>query len=117
MRLANARTLQNAARAELLKHSAVVNAEDLYRQADEAFAALEMLLGDQEWFFGASGPGLFDASVFAYTHLLLEEGLAGKEEGWVDCRMRDAVRVRKRLVAHRERVVERFFGGIGGVGL
>lgn len=110
MRLANARALQQAALAELLKQSAVVNADDLHRQADEAFAALDMLLGEDEWFFGASQPGLFDASVFAYTHLLLEEEL-GMGGEWVDGRLRDAVRARKGLVAHRGRVLERYFGG------
>jgi metaxin len=84
----------------------VINADDLYKQAEEAFASLEMVLGNNEWFFGATRPGLFDASVFAYTHLLLDEGLG---RGWVDMRMRDAVRARKNLVRHRERIVESYF--------
>ena len=106
MRLTLAHTLQLAAQTELLKYSSTINAETLYNQADEAFAALETLLGDDTWFFGAAGPGLFDASVFAYTHLLLDEGLG---KGWADGRLRDRLVGRRGLVAHRERVVGRYF--------
>jgi metaxin len=108
VRLAIARTLRDAASAELLKYSAVINGPDLYRQAEEAFAALEMALGSDEWFFGAKRPGLFDASVFAYTHLLLDEELG---RGWVDTTLCDAVRARKNLVGHRERILAECFSG------
>jgi len=90
----------------LLKYSAVINGDDLYTQAEEAFAALETVLGNDEWFFGAAKPGLFDASVFAYTHLLLDEELG---RGWVDIRLRDAVLARQNLVRHRERIVQSYF--------
>ncbi|KAF1846894.1 uncharacterized protein K460DRAFT_280264 [Cucurbitaria berberidis CBS 394.84] len=106
VRLTLARALRLAAEQELRKFSPVVNAETLYSQAEEAFRALDMLLGDDKWFFGAKGPGLFDASVFAYTHLLLDEGLG---RGWVDTRLRDALVGRERLVKHRERVVGKYF--------
>lgn len=84
----------------------MINDETLFNQADEAFAALEKLLGDDEWFFGAQRPGLFDASVFAYTHLLLDEGLG---LGWVDGRLRERVLGRKGLVEHRARVLGGWF--------
>ncbi|KAF2848099.1 hypothetical protein T440DRAFT_429310 [Plenodomus tracheiphilus IPT5] len=106
VRLSLARTLRLAAQTELLKHCTTINADTLYNQAEEAFAALDSLLGDDTWFFGAKGPGLFDASVFAYTHLLLDEGLG---RGWVDGRLGDAVRGRKGLVRHRGRILERYF--------
>lgn len=106
VRLAIARELQTAAEKELLKFSTVISAETLYNQAEEAFAALEMLLGKDDWFFGASSPGLFDASVFAYTHLLLDEGLG---KGWLDTRLRDALMSRKRLTMHRDRIVGAYF--------
>jgi hypothetical protein len=64
---------------------------------------------------------LFDAAVFGYTGLLLDGGLVEKGDGrgegrngecrWVDTRLCDAVKVRKNLVRHRERIVERFFEG------
>lgn len=69
-------------------------------------AALESLLGNDTWFFAAKGPGLFDATVFAYTHLLLDSGLG---KGWVDTRLCDAVRARKGLVSHRARILDKYF--------
>ncbi|KAF2276352.1 uncharacterized protein EI97DRAFT_467062 [Westerdykella ornata] len=106
VRLTTAHTLRRAAEAELLKFSAVINVERLYKDADEAFDALEMLLGQNTWFFGAERPGLFDASVFAYSHLLLDEGLG---KGWVDTRLRDMVIRRTGLVMHRERILREYF--------
>lgn len=106
MRLTVARELRQAAEKELLKFSTVITAETLYNQAEEAFAALETLLGKDDWFFGASGPGLFDASVFAYTHLLLDDGLG---KGWLDTRLRDALMSRKRLISHQDRILGTYF--------
>ncbi|RYN42409.1 hypothetical protein AA0112_g1337 [Alternaria arborescens] len=106
VRLAISRELRLAAETELLKFSSIINDETLYNQADEAFATLEALLGKDDWFFGAQRPGLFDASVFAYTHLLLDQRL-GKD--WVDTRLRDALMARRHLVTHRNRVLARYF--------
>ncbi|KAI4630395.1 hypothetical protein J4E80_001330 [Alternaria sp. BMP 0032] len=106
VRLTISRELRLAAETELLKFSSIINDETLYNQADEAFATLETLLGKDDWFFGAQRPGLFDASVFAYTHLLLDEQLG---KGWVDTRLRDALTTRTRLVTHRDRILARYF--------
>ncbi|KAH7083968.1 hypothetical protein FB567DRAFT_95696 [Paraphoma chrysanthemicola] len=106
VRLSIARELRLAAEQELLKFSPVIFADALYNQAADAFAALETLLGKDDWFFGASGPGLFDASVFAYTHLLLDDKLG---KGWLDTRLRDALMSRKRLTTHRNRVLNKYF--------
>ncbi|KAJ4984559.1 mitochondrial outer membrane protein [Stagonosporopsis vannaccii] len=108
VRLTIARELRLAAEKELLKFSAIVSAETLYNQAEEAFTALDSLLGDDAWFFGAEGPGLFDASVFAYTHLLLDDQLG---KGWLDTRLRDTLMSRQRLVAHRNKILGGFFPG------
>lgn len=108
VRLTIAYELRAAAEAELLKHSAVISAETLYKDAEEAFAALETVLGDGEWFFGAAKPGLFDASVFAYTHLLLDKALGN---GWSESRLRNAVLGNRKLVAHRERILTTFYTG------
>ena len=110
VRLTISRELRLAAEAELVKFSSIISDETLYNQADEAFAALETLLGKDDWFFGAQRPGLFDASVFAYTHLLLDDKLG---KGWVDTRLRDALMVRRRLVSHRERILSRYFEKTG----
>jgi len=106
VRLTIARELRQAAENELLKFSALVDAEQLHKQAEEAFAALEMVLGDEPWFFGAAGPGLFDANVFAYTHLLMDDNLG---RGWVDTRLRDALLCRKNLMSHRNRILATYF--------
>jgi metaxin len=72
--------LQSAAEAELLKHTSIIDIDDLYSEADKAFEALSILLGANTWFFGHERPALFDASVFAYTHLLLDNDLGWKEK-------------------------------------
>jgi metaxin len=106
VRLTITRELRLAAEKELLKFSEIVSAETLYNQAEEAFTALDLLLGDNEWFFGAENPGLFDASVFAYTHLLLDDELG---KGWLDTRLRDTLMSRQRLIAHRNKILGRYF--------
>ncbi|KIV88022.1 hypothetical protein PV10_09198 [Exophiala mesophila] len=70
-----AHQLQQAARDELLKFSPVIDPHYLYRQASHAFRALSQLLGDNKFFFGQSTPGLFDASLFAYTQIILDDEL------------------------------------------
>ena len=82
--------------------------DDLYSEADKAFEALSILLGEDLWFFGSGGPGLFDASVFAYTQLLLEDRLG---LGWKEKKLGRALRRRDNLVRHRERILARYYGG------
>ncbi|KIN05537.1 hypothetical protein OIDMADRAFT_113924 [Oidiodendron maius Zn] len=105
VRLSLSHSLRSAAAAELLKQSAVIDANDLHSEADKAFEALSSLLGADEWFFGEEAPTLFDASVFAYTQLLLDERLQ-----WADAKLSTALRRRANLVAHRERVLGRYYG-------
>jgi len=57
-----------------------------------------------EWFFGEKGPTVFDAAVFAYTNVLLDERLA-----WGDARLTEVVRAFEALVAHRERILGRYW--------
>ena len=106
VRLVLARQVRQAAAQELLNFSSVIDAETLYDQAEEAFAVLDAVLGNNDWFFGAARPGLFDASVFAYTHLLLDDDLG---KGWIDTRLRYALLPRDRLIAHRERILAEYF--------
>ena len=102
-RFALSRSLQAAALAELLGASSTISAEALYADAEAALAALSALLGDDKWFFGAEEPGLFDASVFAYTYLLfgglewVHNGLHGRPGGW------------ENLMRHRGEIVERYY--------
>ncbi|KAJ4290464.1 hypothetical protein N0V90_010681 [Kalmusia sp. IMI 367209] len=108
VRLKIARELRQAAENELLKFSAIIDAEELHKQAEEAFEALEAALGEDSWFFGATKPGLFDASVFSYTHLLMDDTLG---KGWVDTRLRDALLSRRNLTGHRNRILTSYFSG------
>ena len=96
--------LKDAATQELVKITPVVKAEDILKEAVDAFAALETLLGDENWFFGSKGPGLFDASVFAYTHLLLDEGM-----GWRFNPLAEKLAAFHNLVGHRNRVLEKYY--------
>lgn len=55
-----------------------IDPEQIYRDAGKAFDALARLLGESEtgWFFGRQEASEFDAALFAYTCLVMEE------QGW-----------------------------------
>ena len=82
--------------------------EAIYRESEKAIEALAELLGDDEWFFGEARPGLFDASVFAYTNLFLQD-----RSEWRDGRMGEALRRCETLIGHRRRIVDGWYGGQG----
>lgn len=102
--------LRHAAEAEILRSmgSPRVDPRALYDGAKEAFEALSTVLGAEDWFFGTSEPSLFDAAVFAYTHLLLDDGLA-----WGERRLSDIVGDFQNLVEHRDRIFRRCWGSEG----
>ena len=104
VRLALAHQLRSVAQTELLKDGRMINSDVLYRESDKAFGALSDLLGEDVYFFAEEKPGLFDAHVFAYTFILLDESLA-----WRERRMQEDLERRKNLVAHRERILQRYF--------
>lgn len=95
--------LQQAARTELSKTSPYIDASALEAEAGEAFEALSKLLGDDEHFFARPNPGLFDASVFAYTHLILDDKM-----GWKRNRLGQLLRQHSNLVQHRDRLLNFF---------
>lgn len=98
--------LRSAAETELVKSSGtnVVSAKDLIQEAGDSFEALSTLLGEDQWFFGKQNPGLFDASVFAYTQLLLDDEL-----GWAENQLGEVLRKCGNLVRHRERIVVMYY--------
>jgi len=104
VRLSLAHQLRAAAEGELTKQSARIDVEAIYLGSDKAFGALSELLGDESYYFGERKPGLFDASVFAYTNVILDEGL-----NWKDTRMVNGLRRYSNLVEHRERIFEAYF--------
>jgi len=124
VRRALRRQLHQAAEREILKTSSgpaaaltvVVDEESVYVAARDALEALAGLLGESAtgWFFGAEAPTLFDASVFAYTHLMLEYMSDG--EGVADSGVRLGVMVRQagngELEEHWRRMKERL-GWVG----
>jgi metaxin len=98
--------LKNAAQDELLKSTRYVREDEVYAEAEKAFEALSTLLGDDTHFFCMERPSLFDASVFAYTHLLLDESL-----NWQNKRLTGCLTNMKNLVQHRQRLLTRYFDG------
>jgi metaxin len=98
--------LKKAARDELLKTVSHIREDELYLEAENAFLALSTLLGEDGHFFGKDKPTLFDASVFAYNHLLLDESL-----GWQNTRLADSLRNMDNLVQHRQRLLTSYFRG------
>ena len=104
--------MRAAAETELTKATPRIDGEELLREMERAFEALSVLLGPGDgagWFFGADRPGLFDAAVFAYVHLILRWDEMG---WWADGeRLVKAVRRRGNVVGHRERVLREFYEG------
>ena len=104
VRLALSQQLRGIARSELLKQYSVIDSEAIFRGSDSAFEALSTLLNEDHYFFGKANPGLFDAGVFAYTNLLLNERLS-----WKETSMKDGLEKRPNLVEHRERILQAYF--------
>lgn len=98
--------LRTAAESELTKASAsnTIIEDEIFRDAEEAFEALSTLLGDDEWFFAQDKPGLFDASVFSYAQLILDESL-----GWKENKLGEMLRGSRNLMRHRERIEQVYF--------
>jgi metaxin len=92
---------QQQAAKELQKYwnSIIVSADDVYADAEAAFASLDCILGTNDWFFNASSPGLFDATLFGYTHLILTMRWHEKE-----ATLERMVRKHRNLVEHEMRL-------------
>ncbi|KAI1109279.1 hypothetical protein F5Y14DRAFT_39324 [Nemania sp. NC0429] len=99
--------LRHAAEREILRSTGrdAIDPAALRQGVREAWKALDAVLGDDSWFFGSRVPGLFDAIVFSYTHLILHDGL-----DWGDRRLREILAQFPRLLSHRERVFQRCWG-------
>jgi metaxin len=107
LRMALRHQLTHAAEAEALRatRANIIDARRIYGEAYSAFEALSTTLGDSnDWFFGGDGPSSFDCSVFAYTHLILDETLGWKDRGLVE-----ALHSFPNLVKHRERILSNYW--------
>ncbi|RSM17404.1 hypothetical protein CDV31_003820 [Fusarium ambrosium] len=100
-------TLHAAATAEILKTTrrATISKSWLFDDAAIALQSLSTILGEDEWFFGADRPSLFDADVFAYTYLMDSDALA-----WEDDSLSKCLDGLHNLKSHRERLYERCWG-------
>lgn len=104
VQLSLASQLRIAARDELLKTHALIDGQELYHEAEKAFRSLSTLLGGDRFFFGQSTPGLFDASLFAYTQVILDDQLDFKTKT-----LKLLLQQHENLVHHRARLIRGFF--------
>lgn len=106
-----AASLRSAAEEEILASTRrrSIHPHAIYQAASQALAALADALhaSATPWFFGEDAPTLFDAAVFAYTNMLLDESLA-----WGDPRLSNSVREFDALVRHRERILAKYWPGL-----
>lgn len=100
VQMAIAFQLRDAAQSELLKSRNIIDKDEIFAAATKAFRALSVLLGSNEFFSDNGRPNLFDASVFAYTHLLMDESLP-----WGDSTLSDILKRHLVLIDHRERLL------------
>ncbi|KAK0387186.1 hypothetical protein NLU13_5499 [Sarocladium strictum] len=110
-------TLRTAATTEILQTTRrpILNPSLLHADAIAALRSLDALLGETTktsseknvWFFGADAPSLFDAEVFAYTWLLLDDegAMGGLISG-----VREELRGLQNLVRHRTALYDRCWG-------
>jgi metaxin len=105
--------VRGAAESEILSTTrrGFVDTDVLYADARTAFSALETALlgavgsaGAGGFFSGAEEAAIFDAEVFAYTNLILDETL-----GWVDTHLRDVLSGHSALTRHREKMLCTYF--------
>ncbi|QSL64319.1 hypothetical protein MERGE_001619 [Pneumocystis wakefieldiae] len=91
--------LQNQVRKRLSvrQKTGLLNAKEVYTDASYALHALSIKLGQDNWFFGAEDPSYIDATLFAYTHLVLSINLP-------DDTLAREIKKHENLVKHAERV-------------
>lgn len=106
VRLKSARDLQKAAEESILKTRSNIDAQELFGQADAAFASLSSKLGSARFFHGDSTPSEFDLSLFAYTYPLLKLESNTVIAGWQDIRLPEIVCKYENLVQHAFRIEE-----------
>ncbi|KAI1938090.1 hypothetical protein LOZ66_003678 [Ophidiomyces ophidiicola] len=104
VRMAIASQLRHAAREELDTFSRFREVDSLLSAAKDAFEVLSTVLKDQAYFTGTDTPGILDASLFAYTHLILDESF-----GWKRNPLKKYLNKYENLVRHRNRILQAYF--------
>jgi len=100
----SARELRNAAREELLKYRPVIDESAIYLEAEQALKALaEYVTGHIE--SDQKPTSVLDATVFAYTYLLLEL----EHRVWADKRLINIVRKFDGLRKHKDAIRKNHF--------
>lgn len=87
--------------------------DDIYARAALALDCFATVLADEEdgWVLGGDDDGrptLVDAALFAYTHLLLDEGM-----GWKDERLVRSVERFAPLRKHHDRIMREYYADVG----
>ena len=96
--------LQQAAKEELNKAVPFITEEELLSEAGRAFWALSKLLAEENYFSREKKPSFLDASLFAYTHPLLDSTLK-----WRNHRLENKLRQYDNLVCHRQRLLDAYY--------
>ncbi|KTW29409.1 hypothetical protein T552_01361 [Pneumocystis carinii B80] len=91
--------LQNQIKKKLSvrQKNGLLNAKEIYADASHALHALSIKLGQDQWFFGTEVPSYIDATLFAYTYLVLSINLP-------EDTLSHEVKKYENLVKHAERV-------------
>jgi len=134
VRAAMAPSLRGAALEQLLASQPlttdmpVLDLERVYQDADDAFEALDTLLGAHKWFASIQDepqqeahqddcstskdqqetPGMLDASVFAYTHVILTL-FAFSSDASPAGRLRTSITGRSSLLDHHTRLARQYY--------
>ena len=104
VRLVSSRTLQQAARDDLLKAKPLIDERAIYLEAEQAFIALDTYVSEGIK-SGRAPTSLLDAAIFSYVYLLLE-----LEQGvWADRRLVDVLGRFEGLREHKELIKKNHF--------
>lgn len=89
--------------------------EVLYKDAEEAFESLDDLLEGHQWYSQTNGsaieeqkPGMLDASVFAYTHVILTL-FASLSTNAPGARLRSSLTKCGNLLDHHNRIAREYY--------
>ncbi|EZF31451.1 hypothetical protein H109_07559 [Trichophyton interdigitale MR816] len=96
--------LKEAAKDQLQRKETYIDPNDILAEAQQAFESLSYLLGENDYFTHDSTPCWFDASVFSYTHLILDQTL-----GWKYNPLASFLEEHPNLVQHRQRILDKYF--------